>query len=84
MKNITVSVDEDVYRAARIKAAERDTSVSSLVKEFLISLSQKSAEFERLKSEEAALRSTLLKKRKGLVFSENLSRDQLHERDALR
>lgn len=35
MKNITVSVDEETYRRARIKAAEEDTSVSALVKRFL-------------------------------------------------
>jgi hypothetical protein len=32
VKNITVSVDEETYRRARIKAAERDTSLSALVK----------------------------------------------------
>ena len=36
MKNITVSVDDETYRRARIKAAERDTSVSALVRGFLI------------------------------------------------
>ncbi len=31
MKNITVSVPDDVYRNARVAAAQRDTSVSALV-----------------------------------------------------
>ncbi len=35
MKNITVSVNEEVYRRARRKAAERNTSVSQLVAEYL-------------------------------------------------
>ena len=35
MKNITVSVPEDVYRRARVAAAERDTSVSALVAGYL-------------------------------------------------
>ena len=35
MKNITVTVDEETYRGARIKAAELDTSVSALVKRYL-------------------------------------------------
>ena len=35
MRNITVSVDEETHRLARIKAAELDTSVSALVREFL-------------------------------------------------
>ena len=38
MKNITVSVDEETHRLARIRAAELDTSVSALVREFLRSL----------------------------------------------
>ncbi len=35
MKNITVSVDEDTHRLARIRAAELDTSVSALVRDYL-------------------------------------------------
>ena len=38
MKNITVSVDEETHRLARIRAAELDTSVSALVREYLKSL----------------------------------------------
>ena len=40
MKNITVSLYDDVYRRARIKAAELDTSVSALVKKYLIAMGQ--------------------------------------------
>ena len=35
MRNITVSVDDATYRRARIRAAELDTSVSALVRDFL-------------------------------------------------
>ena len=35
MRNITVSVDDVTYRRARIRAAELDTSVSALVREYL-------------------------------------------------
>ena len=35
MKNITVSVDEETHRMARIRAAELDTSVSALVRGYL-------------------------------------------------
>ena len=38
MKNITVSVDEETHRLARIRAAELDTSVSALVRDFLKNL----------------------------------------------
>ena len=40
MKNITVAVDDEVYRAARVVAAKRDTSVSALVREYLVSLAK--------------------------------------------
>jgi predicted CopG family antitoxin len=35
MRNITVTVPDDVYRRARIWAAERDTSLSAVVKYLL-------------------------------------------------
>ena len=38
MRNITVSVDEETHRQARIRAAELDTSVSALVRRYLQSL----------------------------------------------
>ena len=47
MKNITVSVDDETYRRARIKAAERDTSVSGMVREFLNRVAGEDSEFER-------------------------------------
>ena len=38
MKNITVSVDNEVYRQARIWAAQNGTSVSKIVARFLKTL----------------------------------------------
>jgi hypothetical protein len=35
MRNVTITLDEDVARWARIRAAERETSVSRLVGEML-------------------------------------------------
>ncbi len=35
MKNITLSLDDETYRQARIRAAEQNTSVSALVKQLL-------------------------------------------------
>ena len=40
MKNITVSIDDDCHRLARIRAAELGTSVSALVRAYLSSLVQ--------------------------------------------
>ena len=49
VKNITVSLDDETYRRARIKAAELNKSVSSLVREFLIDMATTETETERLK-----------------------------------
>ena len=35
MKNITIAVDDETHRAARVRAAELGTSVSALVKSYL-------------------------------------------------
>jgi hypothetical protein len=56
MKNITVSVDSESYRRARIIAAERETSVSALVRRFLTELAADETKAEQLKREERELR----------------------------
>jgi predicted CopG family antitoxin len=59
VKNITVSIDNDTYRRARMKAAEQGTSVSALVKRFLIELGSAESDVERLKREERELRARI-------------------------
>jgi hypothetical protein len=76
MKNITVSIDDETYRRARMKAAERDTSVSALVKSFLAQLAAGETDAERLKREERALRERI----STFTATNRLSRDQMHER----
>lgn len=78
MKNITVSVDEEVYRRARIAAAARDRSVSALVREFLQSLAAEETRVDRLKRQERALRERITEFR----GSDRLSRDEVHARKA--
>lgn len=87
MKNITITLDDEVYRQARIKAAEQSTSISALFKAFLIRLTkmdQGESEFQRLAREEEELREELRAKRLSLNPAHNLSRDELHSRDAIR
>jgi hypothetical protein len=40
MKNVTVALDDEVHRQARIRAAELGTSLSALVRDYLVSLAQ--------------------------------------------
>jgi plasmid stability protein len=76
MKNITVSVPDDVYRAARIRAAERGTSVSSLVAEHLRSLSDRDAELVRARATWNQVAAEISDFHGG----DRLSREELHER----
>ncbi len=76
MKNITVTVADDTYRRARIRAAELDTSVSAQVKQFLEQFAQKETEFERLLKLEQKVRAEIT----GFSASDRLSRDELHDR----
>jgi predicted transcriptional regulator len=49
MKNITLKIDDETYRKARVLAAERETSVSAMVREFLEQQTRESpAERERI------------------------------------
>ena len=51
MKNITLKIDDETYQKARVRAAEEGTSLSAMVREFLIALEQKNA--DRTQSESA-------------------------------
>jgi hypothetical protein len=76
VKNITVSVDDETYRRARMKAAEQDTSVSALVRRFLVDLAATETETERLRRQERELRERITNFRGG----DRLSRDAMHRR----
>jgi hypothetical protein len=77
LKNITVTVDNETYRRARMKAAERDTSVSALVALFLTELASGESDTERLKREERALRERIGSFR----AADRLPREDVHRRD---
>ncbi len=87
MKNITVSVDDETYRLSRVKAAEAGTSVSALVRSYLVELVQGGSPDNRAARLRKLQDDTLeaIRARGGGVSSaDNLPRDALHERDALR
>ena len=96
MRNITVVVDEEAHRRARIRAAELDTSVSALVREFLRHLAPRDRRRERL---EPQPRESALERRRrlfdevfadfdargvGLRMADNLPRAALYDRSAIR
>jgi len=80
MKNITVALDDDSYRQARIAAAERDTSVSALVKQYLLSLTADSQKPRDLKQEQEELLNRIAGRHRSFRSADNLSRSDLHQR----
>jgi hypothetical protein len=76
MKNVTVSVDDETYRRARIKAAERETSISALVKRFLMQLGSEESGSTLLEREERELRARI----DAFKAGDRLSRDDAHRR----
>ena len=87
MKNITVSVDEETYRRSRIKAAEIGTSVSALVRTYLIDLVEggtPESGFDRLRRLQDETLESIRSRGGGLRAADNLPRETLHQRDALR
>jgi hypothetical protein len=74
MRNITVSVDDEVYVRARVAAAERDTSLSALVKTYLEQLASHETENERLKRQEREIRDRIA----AFTASDRLSREDLY------
>jgi len=74
--NITVSVPDDVYRSARIRAAERGSSVSALVAEYLRSLSEREAEFAKLEAQQRRIQDQIDR----FSARERLDREELHGR----
>jgi hypothetical protein len=78
MKNITASIDEELHRRARIRAAERATSLSAVVREFLVEFAGGETDFERRKR----LRADTLASIRAFRAGDRLSRDELHLRDA--
>ena len=91
MRNITVAVDDETHRRARIRAAELDTSVSALVRTYLQSLVGDSSGEPAAKARETES-SPVLRRRAldevladfdargvGLRSCDNLKRDELYD-----
>ena len=82
MKKITVSVEDETYRSAKEWAAKRETSVSALVREYLNSLPQR---FPDPPTKSLSEIIADIRARGGRIsVSDNVSREELYDRDALR
>ena len=76
VRNVTVSVPDDVYRGARIRAAEQGTSLSNLVAQYLAALSAQAVEFSRLEAQQDRVITGI----KRFAAGNRVPRDEVHER----
>ena len=80
VKNLTVSVPDEVYRAARVRAAEQGVSLSALVTEYLRSMASRSNALAAAADRRAQLRSRLDR----FTATDRLTRDEVHARGPIR
>lgn len=76
VKNLTVTVPDEVYRRARVRAAHDGTSVSALVTDFLRTLSDEDDRFARLE----ALQFDVVRTTQGFAAADRLAREDVHGR----
>ena len=76
VRNITLSIPDELYRQVRVKAAEMDRSVSALVRDYLTRLVREDLEFDR----RLALQEQVLREIVSFRGADRLSRNELHER----
>ncbi|MDH3641494.1 MAG: hypothetical protein OES38_05330 [Gammaproteobacteria bacterium] len=80
MKNVTVTLDEEVARWVRIHAAEQNTSVSKLLGAMLKERMERESGYQSARLRFMSRRPQKLRKSDGKLPS----RDELHERNGLR
>ena len=80
MKNITLSVPDEIYREARVVAARQDTSVSALVASILHEI----ATGQHRRSSHTAVIDAAFDQVPAFSATDRLSRDQVHERASAR
>ena len=91
MKTISVTVDDDTHRLARIRAAETGTTVSAMMRELLTELLNRppepapvETEPERRRRRLAEIMDEFQRKGIGLDASQRLSREEVYDRNAAR
>jgi hypothetical protein len=78
LQNVTITVDDEVARWARIRAAEQNTSVSRLVGDLLREHMRRHQRFERARRQFQALRSRVISS------APYPTREELHDRAGVR
>ena len=92
MKNITISLDDETHRLAKLKAAQKGTSVSAMVRAYLNGLIREESraddsiepELEKAEQTLDEVIEAIFARGGGLDPRDNLTRDELHDRNAFR
>jgi plasmid stability protein len=77
MKNITLSMDDETYRLARVAAAERDQSVSAMVRDLIRDATSKSGVSVEDKNARLFAAFDAIK---GVDASKRMKRDEVYDR----
>lgn len=81
VKDITVSLPEEVYRRVELRAAERETSISGLVADLLSEIAgDDERDFERRRNLQREVIASIREFRAG----DRLTREEVHDRLAVR
>ena len=78
MANLTITIDDELLRSARIRALEQGTSVNALLRDYLVAYAGSAPLQERALADLLALSNGAASRRGDATWS----RDELHERGA--
>ncbi len=91
MKTISVSVDDEIHRLARIKAAQKGTSMSAMLRDYLLQILEEEGDWTPHENEPQRrarkldeVMSRLEMEGVSLRASERLNREELYDRHASR
>ena len=89
MKVISVAVDDEIHRLARIKAAQMGTSMSAMLRDYLLQILEEDGDRPHEETEpqrRARMLDEVMARFEGegvgLIASERLSREELYDRHA--
>jgi predicted CopG family antitoxin len=80
VRNITISVDDELYRLARIKAAEKGTTVSGMVRVYLQRETAGDVDAESLRRERNEVIAKIRNAHPNFSAADRLPRDELYKR----
>ena len=91
MKNISVSVDEEIHRRLKVVANERETSVAAMIRELIVRAldendeehnGETESESERHRRQLTEITDEFQREGIGISMKDNQTREEMYERNA--